>query len=171
MVVDTPQLAPLYAGPTMSPECAAQLAAKAEQADAERAACEAREADILARSAAIAGSLDDLREVGGVPGCVARWERRNRDLLQAIAADPSQCCGEWRREGYYGWCSLIGKPAYFREIGRDHENRPILERCGRCPVAMARERSANESEAWIESFFSFLEALEHGDSPFADVRS
>lgn len=170
MIADIPQLKPKWIGEPLSPREQAKLDAIAAAAAAEAEEWQRQEDAIRARSTAIPGSLDDLRECGAIPGSVGRFEPRHRELLAAIEADPTKCCGEWQQSGYYGWCSRLGRPTYFREQGRTDVGIPILQRCDRCPVAIARERDANESEAWIESFFSFLEDLTNGNGIGAAVR-
>lgn len=171
------QLAPLWSGRTMSEEAEAKLEAMAAEADARREATLAREAELLAASGAIPGSLADLQAVttSRDQAPFSRWLERNAQLVEQVASGAVSCCGEWQRDGYHGWCSLLTRPNYLVRVGERELSEtmrvPVYERCTRCPRAQQVALDGAANEQWIESFFSFLEALEHGDSPFADVRS
>lgn len=159
MVVDIPQLRPIWAGDPLSPEDRAKLDAMAAEYDREVAAEIAREAGVL-RSVAIPGSLDDLRATcGDNHGPVGRWQERHNALLEAIERDPEKCCGEWQRPGYHGFCSRLGRPLFFREEGRNENGIPILRRCDRCPVALRGDRIGG----WYVELLGELEAICRGE--------
>lgn len=155
------QLTPLWSGRTTSEETEAKLESMAAEADRARTAAIAREAELLAASGTIPGSLADLQAVSPERGqaSFARWLDRNAQLVEQVASGAASCCGEWRREGYYGWCSKLGRPVRFEEIGRDRENRPILNRCDGCPVAWRGERVGD----WYSNLLVELEAICKGE--------
>lgn len=74
----------------------------------------------------IPGSFADLKAVcgNGDQAPFGPWGQRNRELIAKVACGAVECCGEWQRPGYYGWCSLLTRPA-----GETLEN-------SMCPIAL-----------------------------------
>lgn len=159
------QLPPIWSGRTMSDECAAKLDAMAAEADRERAAAIARESELLAASGAIPGSLADLQAVtpNRDQAPFMRWEERNTRLVDQVASGAVPCCGEWQRDGYYGWCSLLTRPTYLVQVGEREIGSsmcvPMYERCTRCPRAEQNTRIGE----WFADLLVELDAICRGE--------
>lgn len=111
------------------------------------------------------GSIDDLRSFGDYQAPFSAWRERNLALTEDVRTGRVPCCGEWMQEGYHGWCSLLGKADWRREIGRD-EFGPRYERCGMCPRAFAsQEKSRRDAERgeWYVILLSEFEAICQGE--------
>lgn len=144
--------------------------------EAYRAAQESRTAEATVENERLHAEWEALSRAAGVtPGSVAElrlsakqayylwWSERNRELVEQVRSGRTQCCGEWKREGYYGWCSLLSCPTYYIAGERVNEEIVHLRRCEGCPVARAIAERTEIAEAWINSFFSFLKGLEDGN--------
>jgi hypothetical protein len=154
------QLPPIWQGRTMSAADEARLDAMAAEADAERAERIATEERLLAEAGVIRGSLDDLQLVAGInQEPVSRWQERNRQLVDRVASGEQACCGEWQWDGYYGWCSLLGRPSFLRDTGERREMWPILNRCDGCPVAKKNARIGD----WFADLLSEMDAICKGE--------
>ena len=159
------QLAPLFPRPQMSAETFAALEAKAAQAEAELAARIAREEQTLAESGAVPGSLADRRAVAGLDQePIGRWEQRHAKLLEQIESGAHPCCGEHERPGYYGFCSLLGRPRYLRASSESVEFGSLgsLERkdiCTACPMARKNARIGE----WFADLLSEMDAICRGE--------
>ena len=90
----------------------------------------------------IPGSLDDLRRAvaTGNQAPFLEWLERNRQLVADVESGRVECCGEHALPGYYGWCSLLTKPAVFRE-GR------ICFQCPKATPPAGSPQSLPETEA------------------------
>lgn len=159
------QLSPIWSGRTMSAADEARLDAMAAEADREHEAAIARESELLAASGAIPGSLADLEAVtpNRDQAPFMRWEARNAQLVDSVASGSVPCCGEWQRDGYHGWCSLLTRPTYLVQVGERELSQsmrvPVYERCTRCPRAEKQTRIGE----WFSDLLVELDAICRGE--------
>lgn len=99
---------------------------------------------------AIPGSLDDWHNAskgGLLHGESGEWGQRNRELVAKVACNAVECCGEWQRPGYHGWCSLLGY------LPHGFDSKRI------CPIA-ARYRDRG---IWLVELLDELELICEGE--------
>lgn len=101
--------------------------------------------------AAIPGSVADLRAVcaNGDQAPYLEWSQRNAALVERVRSGEVECCGECRRDGYTGWCSLLALPVWFTDEG------PVYA----CPRADI-DREIGE---WFVDLLDEIEAICEGD--------
>ena len=131
--------------------------ARAAEATAIRERDEA-EWEAVSRAAGVTpGSVAELR-LNHKQAYFAWWRERNLDLIEQVRCGRTQCCGEWQREGYYGWCSLLGRPVNFLETTNE-QGELQRESCDQCP----RARANQEMSAWFSLWLYEIEAICKGE--------
>ena len=160
MVVDIPQLRPIWAGDPLSPEDRAKLDAMAAEYDREVAAEIAREAGSCAASRSPAVSTTCGRRAATTTGPSARWQERHNALLGRSSAIPAKCCGEWQRSGLLRLLLAAGASLFFREEGA---TKTAFRSCG---VAIdARWRYARDRIGgwYVDRYWANWKQFEHGE--------
>lgn len=127
------------------------------QAAREREAAEAGYEALAAAAGHVPGSVAELR-LSDKQGYYGWWVPRNLDLIEDVRSGKAPCCGEWQHEGYYGWCSLLGRPVDVIEIPTPNGGL-VRERCDRCPRAIANR----EMSAWFALWLSEIELICNGE--------